>query len=94
MTPIRLHDALILAVSGCTDPERAVKHFLTVAAFAAVEKSVEVMGGKYVVRYPVDDPETLTEWRRALKPMSKALFSEATKAAILNLKERPSESSN
>lgn len=91
MTPIRLHYALILDVSGCSDPERAVKHFLAVAEFANVEKSVEVIPGKYEVRYTVDGPETLTELRRALKHMSKALFSEATKAAIQNLKERPSE---
>src|SRR5690242_11761418 len=91
MTPIRLHYALILDVSGCNDPERAVRHFLAVAGFANVQKSVEVVRGKYVVRYTIDGPETLTELRRALRHMPKALFSEATTAAIQNLKERPSE---
>jgi len=91
MTPIRLHYSLILDVSGCNDPERAVKHFLAGAEFADVKKSVEVVRGKYVVGYTVDGPETLTELRRAFKHMSKALFSEATKAAIQNLKERPGD---
>jgi hypothetical protein len=44
-----------------------------------------------VVRYTIDGPQTLTELRRAFTPMSKALFSEATKAAIQNLKERPND---
>ena len=91
MTPIRLHFSLILDTSGCQDPERAVKQFLDVAEFAYIEKSVEVVRGKYVVRYTVDGPETLTELRRALNHMAKGLFSEATKTAIQNLKERPSD---
>ncbi len=91
MTPIRLHYALILDTAGCPDPERAVQHFLDAAEFADVEKSVEVVRGKYIVRYTVNGPETLTELRRALKHMAKALFSEATQAAIQNLKERPSD---
>jgi len=42
------------------------------------------------VRYIVGGPKTLTELRRARNHMAKGLFSEATKAAIRNLKERPS----
>ena len=91
MTPIRLHFSLILDTSTCQDPERAVKQFLDVAEFADVEKSVEVIRGMYVVRYTVDGPETLTELRRTLNHMAKGLFSEATKAAIQNLTERPSD---
>ena len=49
------------------------------------------MQGNYVVRYTVDGPETLTELRRALNHMAKGLFSEATQAAIRNLKERPAD---
>ncbi len=91
MKPIRLHYSLILDTSSCQDPERAVKQFLEVAEFAAIEKSIEVVRGKYVVRYTVDGPGTLTELRRALKHMAKGLFSDATKAAIQNLKERPND---
>ena len=91
MKPIRLHYALILDTSGCQDPEQAVKQFLEAAGFADKEKSVEVMRGNYVVRYIVDGPETLTELRRTLKHMAKGMFSEATKAAIRNLKERPTD---
>src|SRR5258706_14567898 len=91
MKPIRLHYALILDTSGCQDPELAVKQFLEAAGFADRDKSVEVFRGNYVVRYTIDGPETLTELRRALKHMAKRLFSEPTKAAIRNLKERPSD---
>ena len=91
MKPIRLHYSLILDTSGCQDPENAVKQFLDVAEFADIEKSVEVVQDKYVVRYAVDGPGTLTELRRALKHMAKGLFSDATKAAVQNLKERPSD---
>ncbi len=91
MTPIRLHYSLILDTSECQDPKHAVKQFLEAAGFADKEKSVEVVRGQYVIRYKVDGPETLTELRRALKHMAKALFSETTKAAIQNLKERPSD---
>jgi len=91
MNPIRLHYALIFDTSGCQDPELAVKQFLEAAGFADREKSVEVIRGNYVVHYTVDGPETLTELRRALKHMAKGLFSEATKAAIRNLKERPAD---
>src|SRR5438105_2247545 len=91
MTPIRLHYALILDTSSCEDPERAVQQFLHTAEFADIDKTVEVVRGQYVVRYTVDGPETLTELRRALKHMAKALFSKATQAAIQNLRERPSD---
>jgi hypothetical protein len=84
MTPIRLHFSLILDTSAYQDPERAVKQFLAAGEFADVEKSVEVVRGTYVVRYTVDGPETLTELRRALNHMAKALFSEATQTAIQN----------
>lgn len=90
MNPIRLHYSLILDRSGCQDPEHAVEQFLEAAEVAAVEKSVEVVGGKYVVRYTLDGPGTLTELRRVLNHMAKSLFSEATKAVLQNLKERPS----
>jgi len=82
MKPIRLHYCLILDTSGCRDPEHAVKQFLDVTEFTGIEKSVEVVRGKRVVRYTVDGPKTLTELRRALKHMAKGLFSDATKAAI------------
>jgi hypothetical protein len=91
MPPIRLHYRLILDTSACPNPELAVNHFLAVAEFADLEKSVEIVRGKYVVRYTVDGPPTLTELRRALNHMAKALFSHATQAAIQNLKERPTE---
>ena len=91
MAPIRLHFVLILDTSACKDPQRAVQHFLETAEFADIEKSVEVVRGKYVVRYAVDGPQTLTELRHALNHRARALFSESTQAAIQNLKERPSE---
>ena len=91
MKPIRLRYALIPDTSGCQDPEQAVKQFQEAAGFADKEKSVEVMRGNYVVRYSVDGPETLTELRRAFKQIAKGLFSEATKAAIRNLNERPAD---
>ena len=91
MTPIQLHFSLIPDTSACQDPEHAVKQFLEVAEFADIEKSVDVVRGKYVVRYTVDGPGTLTELRRALKHMAKGLFSDATKAAIQNLTERPND---
>jgi sulfatase maturation enzyme AslB (radical SAM superfamily) len=53
--------------------------------------SVEVIQGQYVVRYTLDGPKTLTELRRVLNQMAKGLFSEATKAAVRNLKERPTD---
>ena len=90
MAPIQLHFVLVLDTSACKDPQRAVQHFLETAEFADLEKSVEVVRGKYVVRYAVDGPRTLTELRQSLKHMARALFSEATQAAIQNLKERPS----
>ena len=76
-------------MSGCPDPDLAVKQFLEVAGFADKEKSVEIIRGNYVVRYTLDGPKTLTELRRVLNHMAKGLFSEATKAAVRNLKERP-----
>ena len=91
MKPILLHYTLILDTSGCQDPALAVKQFLEAAGFADREKSVQVMRGNYVVRYTVDGPETLTGLRRALNHMAKGLFSETTKAAIRNLKERPAD---
>jgi hypothetical protein len=91
LTPIRLHFSLILDPSACQDPQRAAEQFLDVAEFADVEKSVEVVRGTYVVRYTVDGPDTLTELRRTLNHMAKGLFSEATKTAIQNLKDRPSD---
>ena len=91
MATIQLHFVLILDTSACKDPQRAAQHFLKTAEFAEIEKSVEVVRGKYVVRYTVDGPQTLTELRQALTRMARSLFSEATQAAIQNLKERPSE---
>ena len=91
MKPIRLHYSLLLDTSGCQNPKQAVKQFLEAAGFADKEKSVEVVQGKYVVRYTVDGPETLTELRRALNHMAKGLFSETTRAAIQNLKARPKD---
>ena len=79
MAPIRLHFVLILDTSACKDHQRAVQHFLETAEFADLEKSVEVVRGKYVVRYTVDGPQTLTELRQALNCMARALFSEATR---------------
>ena len=89
MNPIRLHYSLMLDTSECPDPDLAVRQFLEAAGFADKQKSVEVIRGNYVVRYTLDGPETLTELRRVLNHMAKGLFSEATKAAVRNLKERP-----
>jgi len=80
---------LILDTSACKDPKLAVQQFLDAAEVADVETAVEVVRGKYVVRYTVVGPETLTELRRALNHMAKGLFSGATKTAIQNLTERP-----
>ena len=91
MTPIRLHYALHLDTSSCQDPEQAVKQFLEVEEFADLETTVEVVGGKYVVRYTIEGPATLTELRQALKHSAKALFSPKTQAAIATLKQRPSD---
>ena len=91
MPPIRLHFSLILDTSACKDPALAVKQFLEAMEVADVEKSVERVQGRYVIRYTVDGPATLTELRRTLNHMAKALFSETTKAAIHNLTERPND---
>jgi len=91
MIPIRLHFSLILDTSDCPDPALALKQFLEAADFADKEKSIQVIQGQYVVRYTLDGPKTLTELRRVLNQMAKGLFSEATKAAVRNLKERPTD---
>ncbi len=88
-TPIRLHYSLILGTSECPEPDLAVKQFLEAAGFADQETSVEIIRGNYVVRYTLDGLETLTELRRVLNRMAKGLFSETTKAAVRNLKDRP-----
>jgi hypothetical protein len=91
MPPIRLHFSLILDTSACKDPALAVQQFLEALDVADVEKSVECVQSRYVVRYTVDGPATLTELRRTLNHMAKALFSQTTQTAIQNLKERPTD---
>jgi hypothetical protein len=91
MPPIQLHYVLMLDTSACPDPERDVQRFLRAGEFPTVETSVEVVHGRYVIRYTIDGPDTLTALRRALNHMPRALFSEATKTAIQNLKTRPSD---
>jgi methylglyoxal synthase len=91
MPPILVHYSVTLDLAGRTDTKGIVKQFLEQANLAEVNKTVETIGSQCVIRFMVEGPETLTELRQAFKYMTKGLFSEATKAALRTLKERPSD---
>jgi hypothetical protein len=89
MPPILMHYCLTLELAGCNDINGTVNHFLQQADLSKVRKTVEITGSQCLINFTIEGPETLTELRQAFKYMSKGLFSEATRAAIKTLKERP-----
>ena len=91
MTAIRIHMVLILDLSGYPNAKEAIDQFLDEADLAKIQLTVEIQGKRCTIRYTVDGPETLTGLRQTLKHMAKGLFSDATKAAIQDLKHRPYE---
>jgi hypothetical protein len=86
-----MHMVLILDLTGCPNGQDAIGHFLQQADLNQVNPKVEIRGQRCTIRYTVDGPETLTGLRQTLKHMAKGLFSETTKAAIQDLKQRPDE---
>lgn len=91
MPPVLVHYALTLDFAGKGDMEQVVRKFLEDAGLSTVKKSVEIQGSQCVIRFVVEGPDTLDELRAVAKSMPKGLFSEATKAAVKNLKELPTE---
>jgi hypothetical protein len=91
MLPIMVHYSLTLDLTGKTDIDGTVNRFLEQAGLADTEKTVEMMGSHCIIRFVVKGPETLVELREVVKSMEKGLFSEATKTAVKNLKDRPSD---
>jgi hypothetical protein len=91
MSPILVHYSVRLDLAGRTDTNSIVNEFLKQANLSDVEKTVETMDGQCIIRFIIEGPETLIELRDAFKYMAKGLFSEATKAALKSLKERPSD---
>ncbi len=91
MAAIRVHMVLILDLTGCPNVQEAIHHFLQQADLNQVQPTVEIRGQRCTIRYSVDGPETLTGLRQTLKHMAKGMFSEATQAAIRDLKHRPDE---
>src|SRR5260370_12806564 len=89
MSPILLHYCLTLDQAGYTDLNSTIQKFLEQANLSEMQKTVETQGNQCVIRFMIEGPETLAELNQAFKSMSKELFSEATKAAIKTLKERP-----
>ncbi len=91
MPPILVHYSLTLDLAGRNDPNGIINQLLEQTGLSHVKKSVEMVGNHCVIRFIVEGPETLAELRLAVKHMAKGLFSEATKAAIKPLKERPND---
>jgi hypothetical protein len=91
MPPILVHYSLTLDLSGRNDKPGIINQLLEQTNLSHVQKSVEMVGNQCVIRFIVEGPETLAELRLAVKHMNKGLFSEATKAAIKPLKERPND---
>jgi hypothetical protein len=91
MVAIRMHMVWILDLTGCQNAQESIHHFLQQADVNQVQPTVEIRGQHCTIRYSVDGPETLTGLRQTLKHMAKGLFSEATQAAIRDLKHRPDE---
>lgn len=91
MTAIRIHMVLSLDLTGCQNAHEAIGRFLNESDLAKLQPVVEMQGKRCTIRYSVDGPETLTGLRQTLKHMAKGLFSDATKVAIQNLKQRPDE---
>ena len=91
MSPILVHYSLILDLAGHDDLTSTISQFLEQASLTEVTKTVETVGDLCNIRFIVEGPETLIELREVAKSMPRGLFSEATKAAIKNLKERPSD---
>jgi len=91
MSPILLHYCLTLDLAGYADLNDTIQKFLEQANLSEMKKTVETEGNQCVIRFMIEGPETLAELNQAFKSMAKGLFSEATKAAIKTLKERPSD---
>lgn len=91
MAAIRMHMVLILDLSGCSNVQDAIQHFLQQADLNQSQPTVEIQGQHCTIRYTVDGPETLADLRQKLKHMAKGLFSETTRVAIRNLKRRPDD---
>jgi hypothetical protein len=82
---------LILDLTGCQNIPDVIDRFLQQGDLAEVKPVVDIRGQCCTIRYTVVGPETLTGLRQKLKHMAKGLFSDATKAALQNLKHRPDE---
>jgi hypothetical protein len=91
MSPILVHYSVTLDLAGRTDTHGIVNEFLRQANLTEVKKTVNTIGSQCIISFIIEGPETLTELREAFKYMAKGLFSEATKAALRSLKERPSD---
>jgi hypothetical protein len=91
MPPILLHYCLTLDLAGRNDIDGTVNQFLEQANLTNVEKTVETIDGQCDIRFVIEGPESLAELRQVVKTMPKGLFSEATKEAIKNLKELPTD---
>ncbi len=91
MAAILIHMVLILDLTGCQNVPEAIDRFLQQGDLAEVKPVVDIRSQRCTIRYTVEGPETLTGLRQTLKHMAKGLFSEATQAAIRDLKHRPDE---
>ncbi len=91
MSPILVHYSVTLDLAGRTDTKGIVNEFLEQANLSEVKKTVETISGQCIICFMIEGPETLAELREAFKSMAKGLFSEATRAALKSLKERPSD---
>ena len=91
MPPILLHYSLILDLAGHSDLSGTINDFLEQANLTKIEKTVETVGCQCSIRFIIEGPETLVQLREIAKAMPRGLFSEATKAAVKSLKERPNE---
>ncbi|MEP7287178.1 MAG: hypothetical protein ABI947_15595 [Chloroflexota bacterium] len=91
MPPILVHYSLTLDLTGRNDINGLIKQVLLQANLSNVTKTVEMMDSHCIIKFIVEGPETLAELQHAFKYMAKGLFSEATKAALKPLKERPND---
>jgi hypothetical protein len=89
MAAILIHMVLILDLTGCQNVPEAIDRFLQQGDLAKAKPVVDIRGKRCTIRYTVEGPETLTGLRQKLKHMAKGLFSDATQAALQNLKHRP-----
>jgi hypothetical protein len=91
MAAILIHMVVILDLTGCQNVHEAIDRFLQQGDLAGVNPVVDIRGKRCTICYTVEGPATLTGLRQMLKHMAKGLFSDATQAALQNLKHRPDE---